>query len=59
MMLNASPDRLGISYRQTKHQYQRYLSSGYPGLIHGLRGRRCNNRQVVHAMVEHPFAWLK
>ena len=34
---------LGISYRQTKRLYRRYLKSGEKGLVHGHVGRRSNH----------------
>ena len=34
---------LGISYRQTKRLYRRYIKSGQKGLVHGHVGRRSNH----------------
>jgi len=36
---------LGLSYRQGKRVYQRYLADGDRGLVHGLRGKASNRRR--------------
>jgi len=44
--------RLSISYRQVKRLWKRYREVGDAGLVHGLRGRRSNNRGVCDARRE-------
>lgn len=36
---------VGLSYRQMKRVYRRYLAAGDRGLVHGLRGRSSNRRR--------------
>lgn len=38
--LKEASERLGLSYRQVRRIYQRYLSAGDVGLVHESRGRR-------------------
>lgn len=40
--------KLGISYRQAKRNYKRYLEEGAFGLVHRLRGRPSNHRIPAH-----------
>ena len=35
---------LGLSYRQVKRSYGRFVQQGDEGLVHGLRGKASNNR---------------
>jgi len=42
--LKAASVELGISYRQAKRIYQRYLSGGDDALVHGNKGKLSNNR---------------
>src|SRR5580692_2978805 len=38
---------LGLSYRQTKRLYQRWLQLGADGLVHGHVGRRSNHAKAA------------
>lgn len=40
--LKGAAERMGISYRQVKRIWRRYLASGAQGLVHAGRGRRSN-----------------
>ena len=42
--LKAASVELGISYRQARRIFQRYLKSGDDGLIHGNKGKPSNHR---------------
>lgn len=49
---------LGISYRQVKRRYKRYIASGVDGLIHKSRGRE-SNRKVDLTIKEKMLELLK
>ena len=49
MNLMEASRRLRLSYRQAKRLWKRYRQIGDAGLVHGLRGRPSNNRQVADA----------
>ena len=42
--LKAASVELGLSYRQAKRVYQRYLSTGDDALVHGNKGKPSNHR---------------
>lgn len=44
LKLVKAAELLGLSYRQGKRVYQRYLADGDRGLVHGLRGKASNRR---------------
>lgn len=48
--------RLSVSYRQAKRLLKRYRHHGDAGLVHGLRGRPSNNRDVSDARRERALA---
>lgn len=47
MTLNEASQRLGLSYRQTRRLWRRYVEVGDAGLVHRLRGRPSNNGPVA------------
>jgi hypothetical protein len=49
--LKAGSLELGISYRQAKRVYQRYLGGGDEALVHGNKGKP-SNRQTDRALVQ-------
>ena len=42
MSLREASEHLGLSYRQTRRSYQRFLAEGDKGLVHRSRGRDGN-----------------
>ena len=46
--LKKASEKLGISYRQAKRNYKRYLENGPSGLAHKLRGRPSNHKLPSH-----------
>ena len=40
--LRAAAERLGLSYRQMKRVWRRYVAGGAAGLVHRSRGRASN-----------------
>lgn len=42
LRLSKAAELLGLSYRQAKRSYGRYVARGAAGLLHGARGRRSN-----------------
>ena len=47
LTLVAAGELLGLSYRQTKRAWSRYQCEGDAGLVHRLRGRASNRRELV------------
>jgi len=46
--LKEASKKLGLSYRQAKRNYKKYLEKGAAGLVHGLRGQPSNHKLPVH-----------
>jgi transposase-like protein len=58
--LQVAAEEMGLSYRQAKRLWRRYLKEGDEGLRHGLRGRASNHgsslaRERVLALMRGPY----
>jgi hypothetical protein len=56
--LKAASLELGISYRQAKRIYQRYISGGDEALVHGNKGKPSNHK-IDQMLIDHALSLYK